>query len=120
LSGPNTGTLSNAVEFALGVCGANQAGTPAVPVVPSGFTSAFGETSNVSLQAAFQITSTTSAINPSWSSPDSVSMAAVVTTYSAAVVNTAPSKFPAFGIGAIAPLAWVINRRQIRAKERAR
>jgi hypothetical protein len=84
LSGPNTGTLSNAVEFALGVCGANQDGAPVVPAVPSGFTSAFGETAAVAIQAAFQITSTTTAINPSWSSAGSLSMAAAITTYSAA------------------------------------
>lgn len=86
LTGPSTGTLTQPVEFAIALCGAASSVATGIPVLPAGFTSIFSNTLNgLAIQAAQQITSVTTALNPSWTSTNAISMVAIVLTFTEAV-----------------------------------
>lgn len=81
VTGPNTGTLSTAVEFALGICGGNESGFPGIPTTPVGWTSLFGDNTAVATLVCYQITAATTALNPTWTSAGCDIMVAGVCTY---------------------------------------
>jgi hypothetical protein len=84
LTGPNTGTLTQPVEFAIALCGSNGGVTPGIPNLPAGFTSILGGNASgagIAGRIAQQITSVNTALNPSWTSTSATSMAAIVATY---------------------------------------
>jgi hypothetical protein len=76
ITGPNTGTLTNAIEFALSVCGID-AGSGSINT-PTGFTS-IQNSGDGSIN--FQITSTTTALNPAYTSTGGDSAQAAIATY---------------------------------------
>lgn len=119
LTGPNTGTLSAAIEFAVAGCAADNTSSLDIPSLPTGFTTAYSANTSLGFQSCYQITSATTALNPSWSCANAFSMAAGIVTYTDAS-GSAPvqPKLPLLGVGAIAPFAWAIRRRQKLARER--
>ena len=98
LTGPNTGTLSSATEFVLGICGSDDPTLIVVPTLPAGFTTILGSTgggTNIAVLTAYQITSATTAINPTWTSTSSDILVAAITTYTdaaAPVITVQPTQ----------------------------
>lgn len=96
VTGPNTGILSNAVELAIALCGADSSvTTPGIPSLPTGFTSIFGGNASgtgISGRIAQQITVNGAALNPSWTSTSADAMAALVATYADASLGPQPGR----------------------------
>jgi hypothetical protein len=102
LTGPNTGTLSSAVEFAVALCGANSSTSAGIPSLPTGFTSILGgnaSAAGIGGRIAQQITAVNTALNPSWTASSAQAMAAIVATYTDASVVSARAVSAGMGPG---------------------
>ncbi len=94
ITGPNTGTLGASYGFALGVCASNNSSAPVAPANPNGWT----VIQNVNTyypadDICYQIVSSNTALNPTWTASGSMTMQAGIAFYTDASGPKQPDYF---------------------------
>jgi hypothetical protein len=96
--------------------------TPISFTAPAGFTTQqsqlVGNTNGAVGALATDIVTAATSYNPTWVGPSNNNIVIFDSFQGSAGAPVRQSPLPLTGVGALAPLAWVIRRRQIRARER--
>ncbi len=91
ITGPNTGTLPGSYGFVLGACSSNNSSTAVAAATPTGFTTIQNNSGTYPASTiCYDIVSSNTAMNPTWTASGSMTMQAAMLFYGDGTVVEAP------------------------------